>query len=76
MHKNLFTIDEKKRIFFLDTEESSHFWDMILPFEHLMNINSSFYSILEKINLDVNFPKESSLFFKNKLTNISSIFFF
>ncbi|MWP61714.1 hypothetical protein [Gilliamella sp. Pas-s25] len=96
MHKNLFTIDEKKypiawrfnsqdcllsfdeknRIVFLDTEESSHFWDMIFPFEHLMNINSSCYSILEKITLDFNFPQESSLFFKNKLTDISSVFFF
>ncbi|WP_141675073.1 hypothetical protein [Gilliamella sp. Bif1-4] len=72
----LLSSDEKRKIVFLDTEESSHFWDMIFPFDHLIKMDPSFFSTIEKINLDFSCPKESSLFFKKKLTDISLVFFF
>lgn len=72
----MLSFDEKRQIIFLDTEESSNFWDVTFPFNHLMKMHSSFCSVIEKINLDFDHPNESSLFFKNKLTDISFAFFF
>lgn len=72
----LLSSDEKRKIVFLDTEESSHFWDMIFPFDHLIKMSPSFFSTIEKINLNFGCSKESSLFFKEKLTDISFVFFF
>jgi hypothetical protein len=70
------SFDEKKKIIFLDEKESECLWDMIFPFEHLMKINSSFCSVIEKVELDFDSTEESSLFFKNRLTDVSFVFFF
>lgn len=39
-------------------------------------MDSSFFSVIEKINLNFEHPKESSLFFKKRLTDSSLVFFF
>lgn len=72
----LLSFEEKKKIIFLDEGESECLWDMIFPFEHLMKMNSSFCSVMEKVELDFDSTKESSLFFKNRLTDVSFVFFF
>ncbi|MCO6508661.1 MAG: hypothetical protein J6578_07715 [Snodgrassella sp.] len=67
---------EKSKIVFLDPEESDHLWNMTFPFEHIIKMDSSFFSVIEKINLNFEHPKESSLFFKKRLTDSSLVFFF
>lgn len=68
--------EEKKRIIFLDEDESSRFWHMIFPFDHLMKMPPMFCSVTEKIDLDFKNSKQSSFFFENKLAGHSSVFFF
>ncbi|MGX1021768.1 hypothetical protein AB7M33_004444 [Pseudomonas sp. Y3 TE3536] len=68
--------EEKRKIVFLDKEESEGLWNMIFPFTHLMSMNSSFCLVTEEKKLNFDHHKESSLFFKRKLKNISSAFFF
>ncbi|MDX5631126.1 MULTISPECIES: hypothetical protein [unclassified Brenneria] len=70
------SFDEKREIVFLDEEGSEILWNMVFPFNHLMKMDSSFFSVIEKNKLDFECPKESSLFFKNKLIDISFVFFF
>lgn len=70
------SFDEKKKITFLDERESECLWGTIFPFEHLMKMDSSFCSVIERVELDFSSTKESSLFFKNRLTDVSFVFFF
>lgn len=70
------SFNEKREIIFLDEKESESLWNVIFPFDHLMEMNSSFCSVMEKADLDFNSPKESALFFNKKLEDISYIFFF
>lgn len=68
--------EEKRKIIFLTKDESESLWNMIFPFDHLMNMSSSFCLVTEEEKLDFDRHRESSLFFKKKLTDISSAFFF
>ncbi|MGE9549000.1 hypothetical protein [Snodgrassella sp. CS2] len=72
----ILSFEEKKKIIFLDENESSSFWDIIFPFEHLIKMESSFCSIKKKVDLNFEYPKKSSLFFENILKDISFVFFF
>ncbi|MCG8711105.1 hypothetical protein JHU04_004474 [Brenneria sp. 4F2] len=70
------SFDEKRKIIFLDEEDSESLWNITFPFNHLMKMDSSFCSVIEKNKLNFDHQKESSLFFKSKLTDISFVFFF
>ncbi|MFP1879068.1 hypothetical protein [Lonsdalea quercina] len=72
----LLSFEEKREIIFIDEEGSENLWNITFPFDHLMKMDSSFCSVIEKNKLNFDYPKESSLFFKNKLKDISFIFFF
>lgn len=66
--------EDKKRIIFLDEDESSRFWHMVFPFDHLMKMPPMFCSVTEKIDLDFKNSKQSSFF--RKQTSRSFICFF
>jgi hypothetical protein len=70
------SFEEKRQIVFLGAEESENLWNVTFPFDHLMNMNSSFCFVTEEKKLDFDHHQESSLFFKHKLVDTSSIFFF
>lgn len=70
------SFNEKRKIIFLDEKESESLWNMIFPFDHLMEMNSSFCSVMEKAELDFDCYKDFSSFFHDKLAGISFIFFF
>jgi|GEM_PF-476938 len=72
----LLSIDDKKRIIFLNEYQSTVLWDIFFPFEYLIKMDPSFISILEKIFIDFDEVNQSSLFFREKLKDNSVIFFF
>lgn len=68
--------DEKRKIVFLNGDESEKLWDLVFPFDMLMNIKSSQYRIIEKMELDFDEKEESAIFFREKLRGVSDILFF
>ncbi|QHM73921.1 hypothetical protein [Mixta intestinalis] len=70
------TFDEKRKIVLLDEKESEILWDISFPFNHLMRMGRAFCSVIEKNALEFDCPEQSSSFFKNKLKDVSLIFFF
>ncbi|GBU09467.1 hypothetical protein AwWohl_06050 [Gammaproteobacteria bacterium] len=72
----LLSFDDKIKITFLDKNESECLWNSLFPFDHLMRMDSSFLSIIEKVKLDFCDLEISSVFFNEKLKNTSLVFFF
>ena len=70
------SFNEKRKIIFLNEIESEKLWNITFPFDHLMKMDSSFCYVIEKTELDFDCHKESSLFFYDKLVDVSFVFFF
>lgn len=68
--------DEKRKIVFLNGDESETLWEQFFPFDMLMSIKSSQCRIIEKKELDFDEAEESAIFFREKLRGFSDILFF
>lgn len=68
--------DEKRKIVFLNGDESEKLWEQFFPFDMLMSIKSSQCRIIEKKELDFDEAEESAIFFREKLRGFSDILFF
>lgn len=68
--------DEKRKIVFLNGDESEKLWEQFFPFDMLMSIKSSQCRIIEKKELDFDEAEESAIFFREKLRDFSDILFF
>lgn len=69
------TSEDKGKITFVNEVESENLWDLFFPFKKLMDIDSSFMSLLDKRELNFEKIEESAVFFSDKLNDISILFF-
>lgn len=67
---------EKKEIFFIMNEESKKLWDLLFPFNNLMDIGRDFFFLKEKKELDFDDENEALSFFEEKLKGVSYLIFF
>ena len=72
----LLSPDEKRKIVLLNGDESEKLWDLLFPFDMLMNIKPSQCRIIEKTELDFDEVEESAAFFREKLKEVTDILFF
>lgn len=68
--------DEKEAIVFLNAGDSERLWGAVFPFDHLMEMTSSFARVAVEERLDFVHPEASIFFFRNKLKDASFVFFF
>jgi hypothetical protein len=74
--------DEKRKIIFLETNQSQRLWDIFFPFEHLMlpTFNINCFSILDEVRLEFNGGDgtigNGTSFFSEKLKDVDIVFCF
>lgn len=67
---------DKQQIVLLDKVKSAALWDVHVPVKTLMNLAEKQFQLSEKVTLDFNSPRESSLFFEARLCDCDVLWFF